>query len=112
MLRTRCRGVRAPRTPPRSYLRLSSYGMCLFCQDHRRLNAITQRSVEPLPQVDQLVDDTRGARFLTKLDLAMACMQLRIREEDQHKRTFWVPCGQYELRVESAHSARTACRRC
>ena len=41
-------------------------------QDHRRLNAITQRSVEPLPHVDQLVDETRGGRFFTKLDLGMA----------------------------------------
>ena len=32
------------------------------CQDYRALNAITQRSVEPLPHVDQLVDETRCAR--------------------------------------------------
>ena len=36
-----------------------------FCQDYRRLNslnAITQKSVEPLPHVDQLINETRGAR--------------------------------------------------
>jgi hypothetical protein len=70
-----------------------------FCQDSRGLNAITQRSVEPLPHVDQLVDETRGARFFTKLDLAMAYMQFRIREEDQFKTSFRVPGGQYEFRV-------------
>ena len=70
-----------------------------FCQDYRGLNAITQRSVEPLPHVDQLVDETRGARFFTKLDLAMAYMQFRIREEDQYKTSFRVPGGQYEFRV-------------
>ena len=40
--------------------------------------------MEPLPHVDQLVDETRGARFFTKLDLAMAYMprvQFRIRAE-------------------------------
>ena len=58
-------------------------GTWRFCQDYRGLNAITQRSVEPLPPVDQLVDETRGARFFTKLDLASADMQFRIREEDQ-----------------------------
>jgi hypothetical protein len=46
-------------------------GSWRFCQDFRGLNAITQRSVEPLPHVGQLVDETRGARFFTKLDLAM-----------------------------------------
>jgi hypothetical protein len=43
-----------------------------FCLDYRGLNVITERSVEPLPQVDQLVDKTRGALFFTKLDLASA----------------------------------------
>ena len=74
-------------------------GTWRFCQDYRGLNAITQRSVEPLPHVDQLVDETRGARFFTKLDLAMAYMQFRIREEDQYKTSFRVPGGQYEFRV-------------
>ena len=43
--------------------------------------------MEPLPHVDQLVDETRGARFVTELDLAMAYMQFRImiRDEDQYK---------------------------
>jgi hypothetical protein len=34
--------------------------------------------------VDQLVDETHGARFFTKLALAMAYMQFRIRDEDQY----------------------------
>ena len=74
-------------------------GTWRFCQDYSGLTVITQRSVEPLPHVDQLVDETRGARFFTKLDLAMAYMQFRIREEDQYKTSFRVPGGQYEFRV-------------
>ena len=74
-------------------------GSWRFCQDYRGLNAITQRSVEPLPHVDQLVDETRGARFFTKLDLASAYHQFRIREADQFKTSFRVPGGQFEFRV-------------
>jgi hypothetical protein len=74
-------------------------GTWRFCRDYRGLHAITQRSVEPLPHVDQLVDETHGACFFTKTDLAMAYMQFRIREEDQHKTSFRVPGGQYESRV-------------
>ena len=75
-------------------------GTWRFCQDYRWLNAITQRSVEPLPHVDLLVDETRGARFFTKLDFAMrAYREFRIREEDQYKTSFRVPGGQYEFRV-------------
>ena len=71
------------------------------CPDCRGLKAVTLRSAEPLPHVDQLVDDseTRGARFFTKPDLAMACMPFRIREEGQHKTSFRVPGGQHEFRV-------------
>ena len=50
-------------------------GTWRFCQDYRWLNAITQRSVEQLPHMDQLVDETRGAKFFTKMDLAMAYMR-------------------------------------
>ncbi len=79
--------------------------------------------MEPLPHVDQLVrvtvdqPETRGARFFTKLDLAMAYMQFRIRvrepEKDQHKtsRSFCVPGGQYEFPAEWAASDCTACTR-
>ncbi len=74
-------------------------GTWRFCQDFRGLNAITQRSVEPLPHVEQHVDETRGARFFSKLDLESVDMQFCIREEDQFKTSFRVPGGQYEFRV-------------
>ena len=66
-------------------------GTWRFCQDFRRLNAITQRSVEPLPDVDHVHHESRGSRFFTKLDLAMANMQFRIREEDHYKTSFRDP---------------------
>ena len=54
--------------------------------------------MEPLPHVDQLVDETRAACFFTKLDLAVAYVQFRIREdspeENQYKTSFRVPGGQ------------------
>ncbi len=57
--------------------------------------------MEPLPHVGQLVDETRGVRTFTKLDLAMAYTQFRIREEDQYKtsRSFRAPGGQYQFRI-------------
>ena len=56
-------------------------------------------AVEPLPHVDQFVDETRGARFFTRLDLPMTYMQFRIREKDQFTTSFRVPGGQFEFRV-------------
>ena len=86
-------------------------GTWRFCQDYRGLNAITQRSVEPLQHVEELVDETRGARFFTRLDLATAYMQFRIREEDQYtRRRSGSPAA--STSSASAPSACTVCRRC
>ena len=40
----------------------------------------------------------RASSPWTLLDLAMACMQFRIREEDQYRTSFRVPGGQYDFR--------------
>jgi hypothetical protein len=74
-------------------------------------NAITQRSVEPLQHINQLVEETRGACFFTKLDLAMAYMQYRICdsldcEEDQHKTSFRVAALASSLSVLKSHFKR------
>jgi hypothetical protein len=69
-------------------------GTWRFCQDYRGLNAITQRSVEPLPHVEQLVDETRGARYFSKIDLASAYWQFRIRAEDV------IPSSRRPVRVQ------------
>ena len=45
------------------------------------------------------VDETRGARYFSKIDLASAYWQFRIREDDQFKTSFRVPGGQYEFKV-------------
>jgi hypothetical protein len=46
-----------------------------------------------LAYINLLVDETRCALSFTKMDLAMANMQIRIRREDsdQHKTSFWFP---------------------
>ena len=58
------------------------------------------------------MDETRGAHFFTKLDLVMAYMQFRIREdsEDQYNPSFRVPGDQYEFHVGTF--GFTACPRC
>ena len=62
--------------------------------------------MEPLPHIDQLIDETQGARFFTKLDLASAYHQFRIRASDVYNTSVRVPGGQYEF--ASAPSASTA----
>ena len=58
--------------------------MALF-QDYRGLNTIMQRLVEPLPHVDQLVDETRGVCFFTK---PMCSSKSARRNSTRHRSAF------------------------
>ena len=62
------------------------------------MNANTRKAIEPIPHIEALFDATRGAAFFTKLDLASAFNQFRVREEDRWK-TFRCPLGQFEWNV-------------
>ena len=57
-------------------------GTWSFCQDYSEHNAITQKLVELLQHVDQLIDEAHSAWFFTKFYLAIAYMQFQIRAED------------------------------
>ena len=70
-----------------------------FCQDYCGLNAITRRSVEPLLHIDQLLDETCGAKFFTKMDLQAAYHQFHITTGDLWKTAFLG--GQYDFKVRA-----------
>jgi len=74
-------------------------GSWRICYDYRGLNAITEPLVEPLPHIDALLDETRGARWFTKFDLAQGYHQIRIRESDWWKTSFRSQLGQFEWKV-------------
>ena len=45
-------------------------GSLWICVDYRRLNQVTVFNDYPMPRVDELLDATGGAAFITTLDLA------------------------------------------
>src|ERR1700678_4262166 len=58
------------------------------CQDYRRLNEGTVKNTYPLPLISELVDQLKGAKYFTKLDVRWAFNNVCIKEGDQWKAAF------------------------
>nr|CAD1820304.1 unnamed protein product [Ananas comosus var. bracteatus] len=67
-----------------------------MCIDYRALNKITIMNRYPLPQIDDLLDQLKHARYFTKLDLKSSYHQVRIREDDTWKIAFKTRQGLFE----------------
>ena len=59
-----------------------------MCIDYRQLNKLTIKNRYPLPRIDELFDQVRGASVFLKIDLRTSYHQLRIKEEDISKTAF------------------------
>ncbi|KAK3575087.1 hypothetical protein QTP86_019733 [Hemibagrus guttatus] len=69
------------------------------CIDYQGLNAITAWYPYPLPLVPAALEQLRGARVFTKLDLRSAYNLVRIRKGDEWKTVFHTTHGHYKYRV-------------
>jgi hypothetical protein len=72
-----------------------------MCIDYRALNEVTVKNKYPLPRIEDLFDQLRGASVFSKIDLRSGYHQLRIRPFDIPKTTFIAKYGLYEFMVMS-----------
>ena len=63
-------------------------GSMRFCLDYRQLTWVTMKNRYPLPRIDDLFDQLRGAQVFFKIDLRSSYHQLLIRNEDVLKIAF------------------------
>ena len=67
--------------------------------DYRQLNRVTIKNQYPLPRIDDLFDQLRGARVYSKIDLRTGYHQLRVRDTDIPKTAFRTRYGYFEFTV-------------
>ena len=70
-----------------------------LCIDYRQLNRVAIKNQYPLPRIDDLFDQLRGARVYSKIDLRTSYHQLRVRDTDIHKTAFRTRYGNFEFTV-------------
>ncbi|KAA3457719.1 DNA/RNA polymerases superfamily protein [Gossypium australe] len=67
--------------------------------DKKQLNKVIVKNKYPLPRIDDLFDQLKGATVFSKIDLRSGYYQLRVKEQDVPKTAFRTRYGHYEFLV-------------
>ena len=72
-------------------------GSTRFCVDYRQLNAVTIQDAHPLPHIQDIFDELKGAQVFSTLDLRSGYWQVPVAEESVPKTAFTCHLGLFEF---------------
>jgi hypothetical protein len=72
-----------------------------MCIDYKSLNEVTIKNMYPLPRIEDLFDQLRGASVFSKIDLRSGYHQLKLQPSDIPKTAFITKYGLYEFTIMS-----------
>lgn len=67
--------------------------------DYRKLNKHVVTDPFPMPRMDTVIERLSGAKYITKLDLTKAFLQIPLTEDSKKYTSFVTDSGQYEFNV-------------
>jgi len=74
-------------------------GSFWLCIDYRGINQVTVKNKYLLPRIDELLDQLKGAKWFSKIDLASGYHQIPIEPADVRKTAFRTRYGHFEFVV-------------
>ncbi|GJS18999.1 putative reverse transcriptase domain-containing protein [Tanacetum coccineum] len=84
---------------PVLFMKKKKDGYFRMCIDYRELNKLTVKNCYPLPRIDDLFDQLRGACPFLKIDFWSSYHQLRVHEDAIPKTAFRTRYGHFESTV-------------
>ena len=70
-----------------------------MCIDYQQINKVTVKNKYPLPRIEDLFDQLKGASVFSKIDLQSGYYQLRVKEVDVPKTALRTRYGHCEFLV-------------
>ena len=70
-----------------------------MCIDYQQINKVIVNNKYPLPRIEDLFDQLKGASVFSKIDLRSGYYQLRVKDVDVSKTTFRTRYSHYEVLV-------------
>jgi hypothetical protein len=73
-------------------------GTIRFCVDFRFVNDVTIKDKFPIPSIEAIKDDLKGAKYFSTFDFISGYWQIPIKKEDRHKTAFATQNGHYQFK--------------